>query len=82
MIGPKHDDGANDGDQHTVEIEAGDAGRTDGCEQEPADHGANDDKHDVEQQSLTRAREDVTGDKARNQRTDIESHPSVLVSQS
>ena len=53
MIGPKHDDGANDGNQHAVEVEAGDPRRAYGCEQEAADHRADDPEHQVKQQSLT-----------------------------
>jgi hypothetical protein len=42
VVEPKHDDRANDGYEHTVEIEAGEPGRDDGCEEVPADHGADD----------------------------------------
>ena len=53
MIKPKYDDRANDGDKHAVEVEASDAGRSNGGEQEPSDHGADDAEHDVKQQTLT-----------------------------
>ena len=48
VIGPKHDDGANDGNQNAVKIEAGDPGRTDGCEQGSTDNCADDAEHHVE----------------------------------
>ena len=40
MVSPEHSDRTHDGDEHTVEIEAGDARRADGGKQKPADHCA------------------------------------------
>ena len=53
VVEPKHDDRANDGCEHTVEIGAGEPGRADSCEEVSADHGADDPENEVKQQALT-----------------------------
>jgi hypothetical protein len=61
VVEPKHDDRANDGYEHTVEIGAGEPGRADGCEEVSAHHGADDPKDKVKQQALTSASNEVAG---------------------
>ena len=67
MVSPENDDGTHNGDEHAVEIEAGDARRSDGGKQEAAEDRSDDAKHYVEQETLTRAIDDLAADETCDQ---------------
>ena len=48
MVDDQHDNRANHGNKHAVEIEAGDPGGTKPCEQKAAHNGTDNTKDDVE----------------------------------
>ena len=66
MIQPDND-GADHGDEHVPQIEAGDAGRAKRREHITADHSADDPEHDVHQHALAGANEDLARDEAGDQ---------------
>src|SRR3954452_1207349 len=67
MVDDQHDDGADHRHEHAVDVEAGHAGRPELVEQEAADHRADDAEHDVEQQALALAVDNLAGDEAGDQ---------------
>jgi hypothetical protein len=52
MVDDQHDNRANHGNKHAVEVEAGDPSGAELREQKAADNGADDAKDDVEDQAL------------------------------
>src|SRR5581483_5016933 len=67
VVEPQQHGGSHDRDEHTVEIEAGDAGRAERGEEIAAHHGADDSEYDIHQQPLAGAAHDLARDEARNQ---------------
>src|SRR5258706_2669978 len=67
MVDPQHDDGADHGDEHAVEIEAGHANRAEGMEDEAADQRADDPEQDVDEEAGAAPVDDLARDPARDQ---------------
>ena len=67
VVAHKDHDGPDDGDDEAPDVEAGDADGTDVVKEEPADDGADDAEHHVEEKPFSAPVDDLAADKARNE---------------
>ena len=70
VVDPQHDDRADNGDDHAVEIEAGNSDPAQGVENEAPDNGPDNAEHAIEKKALTRLVDDFAGNEARDQPQD------------
>ena len=64
VVDPQHDDRADNGDDHAVEIEAGNSDPAQGVENEAPDNGPDNAEHGIEKKALTRLVDDFADDEA------------------
>src|SRR5262245_4696022 len=67
VIDPKHQDGADDRDQHAPDIESGDAARAENTKQRTHDHDSDNTEHYSHNDALPVADIDLARDEARDQ---------------
>ena len=70
VVDPQHDDRADNGDDHAVEIEASNSDPAQGVENEAPDNGPDNAEHGIEKKPVTRLVDDFAGNEARDQPQD------------